>query len=324
MFPPRTPFFQRPTESGNLPVPLDPSPLIGQRTADEHDRDEAVRSPRARARPDRGARDRRRDPVRAAALCRPRLLAADRSRRLDDLVRDGYLVRKRGSGTFVSEPKIAQELTMTSFTEDMRRRGMAPGSRTLELRTTVCRPLAGPDPARLAGGADRRRQAPAARRRRDDGDRDAPRPGVARSGPVRGRSRDAVVLHAARPTATASTSSAARQTIEPTVTNEEESAALGVPLHSPAFLFERTTHSTRRRDRRVRSLALPRRPVPARHRAQPEPPAPLTGQYHSRSLVKLTDRVKSVRLMRLQITTSRSGLDKHGTSVRISRRDQVV
>ena len=33
------------------------------------------------------------------------------------------------------------------------------------------------------------------------------------------------------------------QAIEPTVTNEEESAALGVPLHSPAFLFERTTHA---------------------------------------------------------------------------------
>jgi GntR family transcriptional regulator len=31
------------------------------------------------------------------------------------------------------------------------------------------------------------------------------------------------------------------QTIEPTVTNDEESAALGVPLHSPAFLFERVT-----------------------------------------------------------------------------------
>ena len=40
---------------------------------------------------------------------------------LDELVREGYLVRRRGSGTFVSEPKIAQELTMTSFTEDMRR-----------------------------------------------------------------------------------------------------------------------------------------------------------------------------------------------------------
>ena len=33
------------------------------------------------------------------------------------------------------------------------------------------------------------------------------------------------------------------QTIEPTVTNEEESAALGVPLHSPALLFERVTRS---------------------------------------------------------------------------------
>src|SRR5689334_3463136 len=53
---------------------------------------------------------------------------------LDDLVREGLLVRRRGSGTFVSEPKIAQELTMTSFTEDMQRRGMVPASRTLDLR----------------------------------------------------------------------------------------------------------------------------------------------------------------------------------------------
>ena len=45
---------------------------------------------------------------------------------LDELVREGYLERRRGAGTFVSEPKIAQELTMTSFTEDMRRRGMVP------------------------------------------------------------------------------------------------------------------------------------------------------------------------------------------------------
>ena len=34
------------------------------------------------------------------------------------------------------------------------------------------------------------------------------------------------------------------QTVEPTVTNEEESEALGVPLHSPALLFERVTRST--------------------------------------------------------------------------------
>ena len=56
---------------------------------------------------------------------------------LDQLVREGYLVRRRGSGTFVREPKIAQELTMTSFSEEMRRRGMTPGSRTLSLETTT-------------------------------------------------------------------------------------------------------------------------------------------------------------------------------------------
>jgi GntR family transcriptional regulator len=33
------------------------------------------------------------------------------------------------------------------------------------------------------------------------------------------------------------------QSIEPTVTSEEESEVLNVPLHTPAFLFERTTVS---------------------------------------------------------------------------------
>ena len=35
------------------------------------------------------------------------------------------------------------------------------------------------------------------------------------------------------------------QTVEPTVTNEEESELLRVPLHSPAFLFERVTRSAK-------------------------------------------------------------------------------
>src|SRR6266702_4222691 len=54
---------------------------------------------------------------------------------LDDLAREGYLIRRRGSGTYVQQPKISQELTITSFSEDMRKRGMAPGSRTLSLDT---------------------------------------------------------------------------------------------------------------------------------------------------------------------------------------------
>src|SRR6266576_3563728 len=37
--------------------------------------------------------------------------------------------------------------------------------------------------------------------------------------------------------------SSGTQSIEPTVTNEEESELLGVPLHSPAFLFERTSRT---------------------------------------------------------------------------------
>src|ERR1700737_1280752 len=52
---------------------------------------------------------------------------------LDGLVRDGYLDRRHGSGTYVTEPKIAQPLTLTSFSEEMRRRGMGPGTPPLGL-----------------------------------------------------------------------------------------------------------------------------------------------------------------------------------------------
>src|SRR3954453_23211718 len=56
---------------------------------------------------------------------------------LDDLAREGYVVRRRGSGTYVQQPKISQELTMTSFSEDMCHRGMVPGSRTLSMATEL-------------------------------------------------------------------------------------------------------------------------------------------------------------------------------------------
>src|SRR5918912_1061484 len=50
---------------------------------------------------------------------------------IDELVREGLLLRRHGSGTYVAEPKIALPLTMTSFSEDMRQRGMRPGSHIL-------------------------------------------------------------------------------------------------------------------------------------------------------------------------------------------------
>src|SRR2546430_11615065 len=54
---------------------------------------------------------------------------------LDELVRDGYLSRRHGSGTYVTEPKNAQPPTLTSFSEDIRRRGITAGSRTPKLMT---------------------------------------------------------------------------------------------------------------------------------------------------------------------------------------------
>src|SRR5205085_10245647 len=56
---------------------------------------------------------------------------------LDELVREGYLVRRRGAGTFVAEPKVAKGIDITSFSDDMRARGLTPESRTLDLRVEM-------------------------------------------------------------------------------------------------------------------------------------------------------------------------------------------
>ncbi len=161
---------------------------------------------------------------------------------LDELVRDGLLVRRRGSGTFVSEPKIAQELTMTSFTEDMRRRGMVPASRTLDLRVVP----AGAHLGRLLRVSPSEAVVVITRLRLADRETmaietlhvpEALIPGLTSSDLEQHsfyellENRYGIVI------------ASGTQTIEPTVTNEEESSALGVPLHSPAFLFERTTQT---------------------------------------------------------------------------------
>jgi GntR family transcriptional regulator len=158
---------------------------------------------------------------------------------LDDLAREGFVVRRRGSGTYVQQPKIAQELTMTSFSEDMRRRGMTPGSRTLSM-TAI---LAGARLGRLLHVSPSEQILVFKRLRLADGETMAIEtlhipeqlvPGLTPK--AMGGSfyelleeRYGIVI------------AGGSQSIEPTVTNEEESEALGVPLHSPAFLFERTS-----------------------------------------------------------------------------------
>jgi GntR family transcriptional regulator len=159
---------------------------------------------------------------------------------VEDLVRDGYLVRRHGSGTFVSHPKIAQQLTLTSFSEDMRRRGMVPSSRTLQLQEVH----AGADLGRALNVSPSTKVVRIQRLRLADDETMAietlhvPQPFVPDL--TRELLEDGSFYELLEQRYGVVIVSGV-QTIEPTVTDEEESALLGVPLHSPAFLFERTT-----------------------------------------------------------------------------------
>lgn len=54
---------------------------------------------------------------------------------LDMLVKDGWVFRRRGRGTFAAQPTIQQALTrIISFTEDMQQRGLTPGTCVLASR----------------------------------------------------------------------------------------------------------------------------------------------------------------------------------------------
>jgi GntR family transcriptional regulator len=52
---------------------------------------------------------------------------------LDRMETEGRVYRIQGAGTFVSEPRIAKSLELASFTEDMRKRGLKPGSRLISM-----------------------------------------------------------------------------------------------------------------------------------------------------------------------------------------------
>lgn len=172
---------------------------------------------------------------------------------LDELVREGHLERRRGSGTFVREPKIAQELTMTSFSEDMRRRGLRPESRTISL-TSI---LAGARLGRFLNVSPSERVVVAQRLRLADGETmaieelhvpEALVPGLT------ARDLEEQSFYELLEQRYGIAVTGGLQAIEPTVTNEDESEALGVPLHSPAFLFERTTHAGGQTVEFVRSI----------------------------------------------------------------------
>lgn len=159
-------------------------------------------------------------------------------RAMDDLVAEGYLTRHQGRGTFVAKPKISQPLTMTSFSEDMRRRGMEPDSRTLSMTITT----AGARLGRRLETSPGEQILEVSRLRLADGEPMAIETLHVPSELVPGltgddlegasfydllESRYAIVL------------TAGVQSIEPSVASEQESEVLGVPVLSPVFLFER-------------------------------------------------------------------------------------
>jgi GntR family transcriptional regulator len=161
---------------------------------------------------------------------------------LDDLVREGYLLRRRGAGTFVAEPKVSKGMGISSFSEDMRQRGLTPGSRTLELQVVP----AGARLGRILHVSPAEPVVVAKRLRLADGEpmaiellhvREALLPGLSAVDLEQDSFYDLLAGRYGIEIV------GGEQTVEPTVTDEEESETLGVPLHSPALLFERVTRS---------------------------------------------------------------------------------
>lgn len=161
-------------------------------------------------------------------------------RAVEELVREGRLVRRQGAGTYVAEPKFAQGLAVTSFSEDMRQRGAVPSSRTLD----VSKILAGAQLGKRLGISPGDHVIRVTRLRLAD---HAPMavetlhvpvdiaPGL--DGEKLAEASFYEILHREYNIDLAG----GEQTIEATVTDEGESELLEVPLHSPAFLFERTS-----------------------------------------------------------------------------------
>lgn len=173
---------------------------------------------------------------------------------VEALVADGRLLRRQGSGTFVTPSKVTQRLTATSFSADMRARGLRPGSRTLSAAVTPAGMLVGT----CLGISPTAPTLRVARLRLAD---DLPMavedlyvpydlvPGLTGADLV---DRSFYELLADR---YGLMMTGGTQTIEPILAGPAESEALGIAPGAPAFLFERTTRvSTGRLIEFVRSV----------------------------------------------------------------------
>jgi GntR family transcriptional regulator len=159
---------------------------------------------------------------------------------IDDLVAESRLVRRAGSGTFVASAKVSQRLSATSFSADMRARGLVPGSRTIEAR----RFPAGMMLAGLLGVPPQTDVLFVRRLRLADGEpmavEDLHVPATVAPGltgeDLQGRSFYDLLAERYDDPVVSGT-----QTVEPALVGEDVAALLGVDPGSPVFLFERTS-----------------------------------------------------------------------------------
>ena len=161
-------------------------------------------------------------------------------RAVDGLVDECRLIRRRGAGTFVAGGRVTQRLAATSFSAEMRARGLRPGSRTLEARRF-------PAGMMLAALLDVPPQTDVLFVRRLRLADDEPMaleelhvpmtvaPGLS-GADLEGRSFYELLGERFGNPVVSGT-----QTVEPALANASEAALLGLPAGSPVFLFERTS-----------------------------------------------------------------------------------
>lgn len=162
---------------------------------------------------------------------------------INDLVNDGYLYRQKGKGTFVARKKIEQPLQgLTSFTEDMKKRGMTPSSRLLHFEIV-------PAPEKIAKKLEIEPNAPVYDIRRVRLADDLPmalETSVISANLVQGLTKEQArgSLYQTIEGKLGKRIDYARQVIESSTARQSESEALGIQEGSPVLLIQRNTFLT--------------------------------------------------------------------------------
>lgn len=166
-------------------------------------------------------------------------------RALDQLGYEGRVYRTQGAGTFVSEPRIAKSVELTSFTDDMRARGLTPGSQS----TKVVEIAAGAEIGARLGISPRDHVAHIYRVRTADGEPmclentyipASLAPDLAQRALEGSLYQTLTEVYNLR-------IDKAEQSVHATVLDPETAKALGVPEFSPAFKVSRVAFDARNR-----------------------------------------------------------------------------